>query len=50
MERTLILKYRPPANTEFLDPEHEKKKQWFIKKNLQQSGSHQGPQKWNRHR
>ena len=31
-ERQLILKFRPPANTEFLDPNHEILKAKFAKK------------------
>ena len=30
MERELIMRHRPRANTEFLDKEHEKKKRMFM--------------------
>ena len=40
-ERELIVKHRPPANTEFLNDVHEKKKHWhsFKKNSLQKLNS-----------
>jgi predicted GIY-YIG superfamily endonuclease len=41
-ERELILKHRPPGNTEFLDPNHEKKKRHYaeLKSNHHRSRNH----------
>jgi len=36
VEKALILKHRPPANTEFLDPDHEKLKYQFVRNKYHQ--------------